>query len=311
MICDKLLDYNLVDTEGLVILDEFFNMVEDQFEQAHLVVAPPEDGIFASKLHDHDLIRDYRSEMVFDTKWQNWERPPLVGKKQIGDKFTITLNDLEEVRRNKGESVTYKSLHDLPKVGGHVPKPLRAGMFEWTATIDFNKQYPNAIMSSNAGIKTAIDIDWHNGRAVCDKSGVVWDKKEIIETPMGFFRKDIESVNKKKFKKWLELRKQAQTTANNYLKARKTMEDPLYKVLDGKQFRIKSFTNGGFGIMGLPADRNYSKFIFNNCTLMCQDLTKKMMNVLKDLDYVVIGGDTDSCFVLLKGKTLKEIKKGE
>jgi len=311
-VCDKLLDYNLVDVEGLVLLDDFFKMIEDQFEQAHLVVAPPDDGIYSSKMHDHDMIRDYRETMVFDTKYQKWERKPITGKKQIGSKFTITLEDLVEVRKRRGDTEEIKSLHDLPKIGGYVPEPLRAGMFVWVITIDFNKQYPNAIMSSNAGIKTAINLLKYNDEEVWDKDGTVYQRTNLIETPMGFFRKDIESVNRKKFMKWLELRLKAQEMATAYLKAKKTIEDPMYKLLDGKQFRIKTFTNGGFGIMGLPADRNYSKFIFNNCTLMCQDLTKKMMNVLKELDYVVIGGDTDSCFVCLKCKNLEEaIEEGK
>jgi len=306
MSCSKLLDYNLVDVEGLVLLDKEWNIIEDQFEQANLVVSPPEDGIFASKLHDHDTIRDFRNKMVFDTKYQKWRRKPLKGKAKIGSKFTITLKDLEEVQLKKGKVVHYGNLNDLPKIGGYVPDPLRPGVFEWVATIDFSKQYPNAIMSSNAGIKTAVNVYRIEKDFVYDHSGRRFFRSDLIETPIGYFRKDIESVNKKKFKKWLELRKTAQATAKAFLKARKSQEDPMYKLLDGKQFRIKSFTNGGFGIMGLPADRNYSQLVFNSCTLMCQDLTKKMINSLKELGYEIIGGDTDSCFVSLKGDNLDD-----
>jgi len=305
MNCKKLLDYNLVDVEGLVLLNEKFNLVQDQFEQAELVVAPPEDGIYSSKMHDHDTIRDFRDKMVFDTKYQQWERLPLKPKEQIGDKFTITLKDLEEVAKRRGEIVEYNSLHDVgKKVGGYVPPPLRKGMFVWVATIDFNKQYPNAIMSSNAGIRTAIKIKKYDDEWVWDENGEKWNRKFLIETPIGFFRKDIESVNKKKFSKWLSYRIRAQQRAKEYLKKVKNSEDPFYKLLDGKQFRIKTFTNGGFGIMGLRADRNYSQFVFNSCTVMCQDLTKKMMNVVRNFGYEIVGGDTDSCFPILKSDNL-------
>ena len=312
MICSKLLDYNLVDVEGLVLLNEEFNIIEDQFEQAQLVVAPPEDGIFTSKLHDHDVIRDFRNKMVFDTKYQKWERTPIKGKPQIGKKFTITLKDLEEQAKRGGRLVEYKSLHDIHKVGGYVPPPLRVGTFEWIVTIDFSKQYPNAILSSNAGIQTAIKFKYEDetlGDYIIDTDFKRWKREDLIETPIGYFRKDIDSVNRSKFKKWLKFRELAQDKADKYLFKVKDQEDPMFKLLDGKQFRIKIFTNGGFGVMGYKKDRNYSVFVFNSCTLMCQDLTKKMINTVHELGYETIGGDTDSCFPILKSDNLDDAEK--
>lgn len=304
--CKKLLDYNLIDVEGLVLLDKTFNIIEDQFEQAELVVGPPEDGIFASKLHDHDMIRDFRNEVVFDTKWQDWHREPLKSKKEIGDKFTINLRSLEEQSERHGVKIKYESLQDIHKVGGYVPPPLRAGMFEWVCVIDFNKQYPNAIMSTNAGIRTAIKLDHYDNFFVYDTNGKKWNRKELIETPIGFFRKDVESINNKKFQKWLKFRKIAQKKTGQYLNQVKDQEDPFWKLLDGKQFRIKIFTNGGFGIMGLKQDRNYSQFVFNNATITCQDLTMKMIQTIKELGYDVVSGDTDSCFPILKSNNLED-----
>lgn len=290
--CSKLLDYNLVDTEGLVLLNEMWGLIEDQFEQAWLVVGPPDDGIYASKLHDHDMLKDYRNVMVFDTKYQPWKREPIKGKIEVGDKFILT--------KDLGDGVFINNLEEIDKKGGYVPEPLRTGTFEWVCVIDFNKQYPNAIMSSNAGIRTVIEpIEIHDdyviGYGLDEKGEKIkkkWNRKDLIETPVAFFRKDILSINNKKFKKWLNYRKQAQKIAADYLKKVQDEEDPYYKILDGKQFRIKIFTNGGFGIMGYPKDRNYSRLIFNNATLVCQDLTKKMISVINGLGYQTVGGDS-------------------
>jgi len=317
MICEKLLDYNLVDVEGLVLLNEEFGLIEDQFEQAQLVVAPPEDGIYTSKMHDHDMIKDFRNEMVFDTKYQNWKREPLKGKKQIGEKFLITLKELEDQAKRRGLVVEYNSLEDIHKVGGYVPPPLRAGTFVWVCVIDFNKQYPNAIMSSNAGVRTLVEFvedlgDKILGYSINEKGEKFlgeWDKKDLIETPIAYFRKDVLSVNRKKFQKWLRFRVEAQKRAKEYLKKVQDQDDPLYKLLDGKQFRIKIFTNGGFGIMGYPKDRNYSQIIFNSCTLMCQDLTMNMIKIINDLGYDTVGGDTDSCFPILHADNLEDAIK--
>lgn len=308
-VCSKLLAYNLVDCEGLVLLNETFNLIEDQFEQAHLVLAPPADGIYSSKMHDHDMIRDYRNTMVFDTKWQEWKRPPLKPKDQIGDKFTLTLKSLEEQAQRGGKPIKYKSLADVGKVGGYVQPPIKAGTYTWVAKLDFEKQYPNAIISTNAGIRTAIQLGEVYPDKVVDKFGVVWNKKELIETPIAFFRKDIESVNKKKFKKWLKLRKESQKISNEYLAKVANQEDPFWILLDGKQFRVKTFTNGGFGVMGLKQDRNYSEITFDACTLTCQDLTMKMILILTILEYIILGGDTDSCFVVLKSNNLDDAIK--
>jgi len=304
MKCSKLLDYNLVDVEGLVLLNERFNIVQDQFEQAELVVAPPDDGIFASKLHDHDMIKDYRKELVFDTKYQEWSRPPIRGKKQIGEKFTLTLKDLEDQAKRKGRVVSYKSLWDISKVGAYVAPAILKGKYVWVCLIDFHKEYPNAIISSNAGIRTTIRIKKEYWFCILDQKGKIWDRKDIIETPIGYFRKDIESINNKKFRKWIVYGKIAAKKAENYLEKVKDQNDPYYKILDAKEFRIKIFRNGGFGIMGYKKDRNYSRFIFNNAILMSRDLTLKMIEIVESLGYKILMSDTDSCAPILKSDNI-------
>jgi len=334
-----MLDYNLIDVYGLVEMDKKFNMSQSQRGRADVSISPIEDGIMASKLHDHAKLSNYQHQYAFDTKYYRGkkihspiklqgfkitektskegetyyirERKGIKGKKYIGDKFTIKLKDLEQAGKGKGQK--YNTLHDVHKAGGFVPVPLDRGIYEWVAVIDFSKFYPNAIKSSNADIASAIDVvedqeDFVLGWGIDEKEGKIlkeWDKKLLIETPMGYFRKDVLGLNAIIFDNWLKIREEAQKDLKDYVKEFKTTKTDIYKLLWTEQFNRKNFTNAGFGVFGLPIDRNYSKFVFNSCTMMCQDIVKFCIQKLEDWGYTLIGGDTDSCFVKCHSQDLE------
>jgi len=200
-----MLDYNLIDVYGIVELDKKFNLSGVQRGRAEVSISPIEDGIFASKLHDHAKLTHYQNDYAFDTKYfgEEKKRQQLNSKTgKIKDKFHLRLSDI------KGDP---KTLEEINKVGGHVAPILERGVYNMVATIDFSKFYPNAIKSSNAGITTAIDFDHEDENYVYDKSGIsAWDKKELIETPCGYFRKDVKSLNSLIFDRWIGLRVEAQ-----------------------------------------------------------------------------------------------------
>lgn len=309
-----LMDYNLIDVKGCVDLDKKFDATNKQGGRADVAIAPFEDGLFASKLHDHFKLTQYQHDYAFDTKYQKFERRELKSKKHIGDKFVITLKDLEKISRDKGKDVTYNSLEDVHKVGGFVPKPPKRGIYTNVAVIDFSKYYPNMIKTCNAGIISAVDVVKEYWFCVVgrkykgtDKEEVeVYDRKNLIETPYGYFRKDIKSLNAKVFDKWISIRKKAQKKADDYLEEVGTTKDETYKLLDNDQFNIKGFTNAGFGVFGLPIDRNFSKLAFNSCTISCQDIIHLVIYALEKYGYEIVGGDTDSVFLKLKTEGIHE-----
>lgn len=302
---DFLLDYNLIDVWGLVELNKKFDMSGKQRGRCDVALSPLQDGIIPSKLHDHAKLTIYQQDYAFDTKYYGADkrRVPLKGKKQIGEKFTVTLRDLE--KSGMGEGQHYESLFDIHKVGGYV-HDLEAGVYEDVGVIDFSKYYPNMIKSCNAGILPLIDFEKEYWFCINDSKGNVYDRKNIIETPVAYFRKDVKSLNSVIFDMWLERRLIAQGKLKDYIKEYKTTKSEEYERLWVEQFNLKNFMNAYFGILGLPIDRGYNKLSFNACTVSCRDVIMMCLNKVIAMGYTIIGGDTDSLFLKLKSDTLRE-----
>lgn len=307
-----LLDYNLIDVWGLVELDKKFDMSGKQRGRCDVCLSPLEDGIMPSKLHDHAKLTIYQQDYAFDTKYYGGDkyRTPVMGKEQIGEKFTITLRDLEKA--GMGEGQHYKSLFDIHKVGGYV-QDLEPGVYEDVCVVDFSKYYPNMIKSTNAGILPLIDAFkekyWF---CITDFEGNIYDRKDIIETPVAYFRKDVKSLNSVIFDMWLKRRLVAQNKLKDYIKEYKTTKSEEYERLWVEQFNLKNFMNAYFGILGLPIDRGYNKLAFNACTISCQDVIRMCLKKVIAMGYIILDGDTDSLFIKLKTPTLKEqIKEGK
>ena len=300
-----LLDYNLIDVWGLVELDKRFDMSGKQRGRCDVALSPLEDGIMPSKLHDHAKLTIYQDQYAFDTKYYGGDkfRKHLKGKEQIGDKFTLTLRDLE--KKGMGAGQHYETLYDIHKVGGYV-KDIEPGVYDNVAVIDFTKYYPNMIKSCNAGILPLIDFLREDELTVTDTKGNVYYKKDIIETPVAYFRKDVKSLNSIIFDMWLERRVKAQGKLKEYIKKYKTTKTEEYLRLWVEQFNLKNFMNAYFGILGLPIDRGYNKLAFNGCTMSCQDVIRMCLIRILIKEYTVIGGDTDSLFLLLKSKGRKD-----
>ncbi len=299
------LDYNLIDVWGLVELDKKFDMSGKQRGRCDVALSPLEDGIMASKLHDHAKLTIYQDQYAFDTKYYGGDkyREPLKGKEQIGEKFTITLRDLE--KKGMGAGQHYETLFDIHKVGGYV-HDIQPGIYTDVVVIDFTKYYPNMIKSCNAGILSLIDLRGEYSFGVGDTKGILYDRKDIIETPVAYFRKDIRSLNSVIFDMWLDRRLVAQAKLKAYLKEFKTTKSDEYLRLWVEQFNLKNFMNAYFGILGLPIDRGYNKLAFNACTMSCQDVIRMCLKKIIDIGYTVIGGDTDSLFLQLKTETKQE-----
>lgn len=328
-----MLDYNLIDVKICLDLDLYFKVTKKQVGRTEVSISPADDGLTASKLHDHFKLTNYQEQYSFDTKYQKFKRPGINGKNQIGDKFTLTLAQLEEKARARGVKtkrvkipllsadgikregtfdITYRSLKDVGKAGGFVPVPLGRGIYENIGVIDFSKFYPNMIKSTNAGIVSAIDLDREYWFCVKDKKGNVFDRKDIIETPVSYFRKDIKSLNSILFDTWMVKRLEAQAKLQEYMDEYHTTKTDKYKMLWTEQFNIKNFMNAGFGVLGLEIDRTYSKLCFNSCTLSCQDVLMFSLFLIKSLGVEIIGGDTDSLFIRLTKKGLnKQIKEAK
>jgi len=302
-----LLDYNLIDVKICYDLDMKFDVIGKQVGRSEVSISPPEDGLVASKLHDHFKLTFYQDSYSFDSKYQKKNKREKNGKTQIGDKFTITLDDIREKLILRGSKKKITDLTSIGKIGGFVPQPSCRKIYEGVAVIDFSKFYPNVIKSTNAGIETAIDLDHYDDEFVYDINGNKYDRKSLIETPIAFFRKDVKSINSDLFDLWINNRVKAQEKLKEYFEKHKTTETNEYKMLYSEQYNLKNFLNAAFGVLGLQIDRTYSELCFNSCTLTCRDLLMFCIKIITEEKNVdVIYGDTDSLFIDLKSKDLDD-----
>lgn len=265
-----MIDYNIIDTKICVDLDKKFQISKKQRSRIEVSISPFYDALKASNLHDQYKLTNYGDDYSLDTKYQEMYKPyQFTGKEQIEDKYTITLEFLEEQAKRNNPDVKYESLYDIRKVGGLVINPAPRGVYEKVVRIDFSKYYPNMIITTNAGIISAVDVDHYSQEYVFDKRGIKYKRKDLIETPVGFFRTDIKSLNTELFNRWMIERVNAQKELKAYVREYKTTKTDMYNILYDTQFNIKNFMNAGFGVLGLEIDRLFSLLAFNACTVSC------------------------------------------
>jgi len=132
---------------------------------------------------------------------------------------------------------------------------------------------------------------------------VAHDWNDLNRTPSGFFLKTPTAKNTIAFEELLRKRKEMQKLAKDRLAEVGDKNDWMYKVYDLLQFSFKGLTNARFGITGMMADRLYMLPIFNTFTLVAQTLIRECIRYMEeDLEYTIVGGDTDSVFIKLKKK---------
>jgi len=277
----KEIRYNIRDVEGTYLLCEFFGIPPTMFERATITGCKPEDGDMVSYIHRHLTLKYSKGICIYDTRYQNWKRKTYKGK--------------------------FKS-----REGGFVFDP-RVGIYNIAndivvVVIDFNKLYPNLIISCNAGPRTKIDQVKEGWFCVIDKEGKVWDKKDIIHTPVAYYRKDIISINRKIYNDLLLFRKKYEDLRDERLKETNNPEDLLYKLYNAIQFAIKFLINGRFGTTGLSTALDYDIAVYNTAPVLGQDLIKYIYRIIDNEveDVNIIGGDTDSVFVAIKASSLSD-----
>ncbi|MEK6808159.1 MAG: DNA polymerase II [Nanoarchaeota archaeon] len=155
--------------------------------------------------------------------------------------------------------------------GGYVMEP-NPGIYDYIVVLDFKSLYPSIIRTFN------IDPLDHISKKDVHK----YKSSEIIKSPNGAFFKNAEGILPKLIK---EISEQRELAKRN-------------KDLLGSN-AIKILMNSLFGVIANPACRFYSLDIANAITHFGQFLIKLSSNKIKELNYDVVYGDTDSIFVNL------------
>jgi len=302
---DFMIDYNIIDVKICVDLDSFFSICEKQRNKIIVPISPFYDALQASNLHDHYKLTKYQNKYALDTKYQKYYKPrKITGKKQIYDKFTITLKDLEDQAKSKDSKVVYESLDDVRKVGGLVIEPIE-GIHKNIIRIDFEKFYARVIQALNIGIVSAVDVEKEYWFCVKDKRGIIFDRKDLVECPNAYYRKDVNSINKELFDDWIKNETVIKKQLKEYVEKHKTTNTDKYKIIEGDVINIKGFRNAAFGVVGLEIDRIFSKEGFNSITISCQDLMYFVLYHLRRMIYKILLNDTDSAALFAKSQNLR------
>jgi len=173
-----------------------------------------------------------------------------------------------------------------PYKGGLVltPKP---GLYHDVIDFDFTSLYPRTIRTFNIGVETL------------DENG------EIL-TGNARFKKKPRSI----IAEFLEELDNLRVHYKNLLK-KIPPEDPKYKIYNIKQFELKILLNATSGVIGAYGFRFYDREVAESITLTGQELLKMLMQILEELGFETIYGDTDGLFVRKKGFDYFKIKEKE
>ena len=280
---EKEMEYNRMDVEGLFFLDKRFGFSSDIFDTVALSKMPGIEVLSATRIHDMIMLDYSQDKVVFDTKYQKWNRNVWRG----------WLN----------------SRH-----GGYVVN-INRGVGGWTVILDFSGLYPNLASSANAGVDTLIQVAEEFPDYYIDKFDKKWMKKDTIWTPSAPFRKDKISIEKQIWDKLLGFRKKyKKILADIFEKNGGNTDDPLYKLYWSKQYNLKTrLVNNKYGASGNPAFRNFCLPVYNVPPSMGQLIIKALeTNLIPSIDYKLRGGDTDSIFIALRSDNIEDaIKESE
>lgn len=181
--------------------------------------------------------------------------------------------------------------------GGNVLEPIK-GIYSNVITLDLVRAYPSAIMSCNISPETFDE----NGDIVIG-NGYRFNslKKGIIPQ---LFAELIKYRSEKK--KLMEEAKKKYGT-----------NSPEYKIYYAQQFAFKALINSIYGYLGYSRSRVFDERLASSVTFVVRELILFIIEILKERNYEVIYGDTDSVFVIVKtnehekeGKMLEEYING-
>ena len=289
----KEMRYNIVDVEGMVALDILFGYTDDVAGRALAYGGKIEDGVYASKLHDHIKLWFVRDQYVLPTR-------------EYGRKIQ---------RQNQWQGLL------AAKSGGY-NHPVLNGVYgyhkvQYGFIIDFSKLYPSCSRSVNADTKTKINLEsisfTKKGLWLVDRSGEKYLWNDCTRSPSGFFRKDIDAIDTVIYNEMIELRKHYSKLAGKYAekKANATTQkdkdyfQSLYSTYYAIQFSYKGLINGKYGADGMEGTRSFDLVVYNTPPSMGQEFIKFVIEWLDHRGYKCLLASTDSAIGLARSSEMK------
>jgi len=287
---EKEMRYNIVDVEGLYALDKYFMYVQDVSMRALRYGGKIEDGVYASRLHDHIKLWYTEGKYVLPTRY-------------YGDNvFT----------QNK-----WKGMIDGKSGGFNLPVVKIVHGYSTTAFIvilDFSKLYPSCLRTLNADTRTKVELRTirirDDGVFLVDDHDREFNYNDLTRCPSGWFRKDIDAIDTIIFNDLIEDRDEYSVIAANYKQNEQDAVDKkikvyyidMYKLYWSIQFSLKGLINGKFGTTGMKSMRSFDYVVYNAAAATGQIMIQKTMSILKELGYEPFFASTDSAMIILNEK---------
>jgi DNA polymerase, archaea type len=180
--------------------------------------------------------------------------------------------------------------------GAIVLEPPSAGVSYWVVVFDLASLYPNCFLSLNIGADTLV------------LNPTEEEMKNLIKSPVKgvYFRKDKKSFLARIILELLQYRDKMKEEKERY---KKMGDDNMKELYDRIQTVVKFITNSIFGVMGFNAFRLYDKRVFDNILATARIVISFSIEIVQRLGYKLLYGDTDSIFVLMKGRTMEDVEK--
>ncbi len=284
---EKEMRYNNVDVEGLYALDLYFGYTTDVALRALAYGGKVEDGVYASKLHDHIKL------------WFT------------SDKYVLPTREYHSISNRANQWQGFLK----GKYGGY-NAPVKRGLYGFHkvqigAIFDFSKLYPSCSRSVNADTRTKINLDHYlykdNRLYLVDKRGREYAYSDCARSPAGYFTKEFKAIDSIIYDELIELRNKYDQSKAKYaeLETQATAEKEkriyknLYNTYHAIQFSYKGLINGKYGADGMEGTRSFDLVVYNTPPSMGQILIKKVMELLKEYGYETILASTDSAMTIL------------
>lgn len=201
--------------------------------------------------------------------------------KKLKEKGEILLNRPKDEEIRERQRITY--------TGAFVYEP-KPGIYENIICIDFKSLYPTIMITYN--ISPENKMCEHEE---CKENGIeaeIMGRKKYIwfcRKRKGYIAKILEKI----FVERSELKKKLR-------ELKKGTEE--YKILDAKQYALKTIMNATYGYFGFPNARYYDVEIAASVTAFGRKWISKVIEEAKKEGFLVVYGDTDSVFIAGKPK---------
>ena len=260
--------YNIEDSNLIYKMNKKLSYIEVSMKRANIAGCHVRNTFYNTDCGDFALLRRYHKRGI------------IMPSKPTKDEI--------ELRRKQG------------KISGGFTRCLKTGFFQKVHVWDMKSEYPSTIMTYNISPETYVSN--------IEKDDEGKNFPNYIYTPSNFneetqryhphrlFKKDVIGVFPEYVKFLIDSRDPIKYSLTKELKEK----DPeKYKELYCDQYALKTDANSMYGILGDPQSRYYNWDVADSVTTGAQTLIKECYKKLHIWGCTVLGGDTDSTFVVL------------